>query len=1166
MLPPEFQKPLHGTRLVPRFLAGAVVAIGVVLASGQASALSSVQAQASRIGYRLSETFEPQPYPIHRALTWPAGHVSGGVGTALDGSGFVTDITAGVVRVYLPDGTFSHTIGGPEEGPGMFSSPRDVAVLSNGHLVVSDTGNQRVIVVAPDGTAGASWAVPAPQGIQVVRDRVYVVSKTDRDVRVFSAEGVPSTRINISTRVEEPEGLIYKGDAPNITPPVARFDIADPRNGLMEITEGSTGADPKFRQPGMRTGLEMPGGNPLVSYYLIGGPAEGLIFGDNGNRTLGRLEFDDVSDMAPAGTSGLWATVAPEGLIRIDDLGLLANQRLLTWGSLFQPRRIGVGDDIVLADAAARVQVWSRAGSPTHDVMLLDVPAIGPSVRPSVSLPAEERVPPLDVAADGDDRYVLWDTGRVRRLDRGDFVRTRDPDRPDGWITAISAHEGDLAILDIVDQTVAMADRQLSTTGGFRVAKADGSFNGVFDLALSAEHVFLIDRQDSELEVWGRDGVVQRTIPVASGARRVAAGPDGSAFVLTLSGWVLVWSPEGELRGAFPVGSADDALSDIELDVDGRLYVADRGDVVRVYDPLGPDDPLPLLSDDGCALIASKAAVPSEIILGEEIEIQLVLEGSCPVAPPPADIVLAIDNSGSMAGSKMIAAKDAGVTFALGSATGSRLGIVSFARDAVREQELTSDRADAIQAVGGIVANGGTNIVAGLDQARRTLLDAPARAAEPVIVLMSDGRHTSGINPISQLAGVIAEVRRSGITVFTIGLGGDADEVVLKEIATSATHYYFSPTEDKLGEVFAQIAGRIGAAPLFESVTVVDVLPPEVDYVPGFGRPFEPTWDPDTRSLTWNLDRVDTPGTRLSFRARPNAPGRYATNADARADYRNGLGRDGSTGFPVPEVEVIAPTPTITPTPAGTLTPTPTPTSSTTPTATSTSTPTTTSTPTQTPVPSATPIPSATPPVQFAFLPYLSLTRCKPSPRPNDIVLVIDSSASMLAATSEGGPLKIDAAKFAARTFVASLNFPSDQAAVVSFSERAAVRQWLTADAGALNSAIDAIEITPGTNIDAGLDLARVVLDGVNHRPNGRPVIVLATDGRPTSSTVARALVAAERAKRDGALLFTIGLGPNVDSLLLRLMASTPGHYFAAPEAADLARVYGAIAEIIPCD
>ena len=93
-----------------------------------------------------------------------------------------------------------------------------------------------------------------------------------------------------------------------------------------------------------------------------------------------------------------------------------------------------------------------------------------------------------------------------------------------------------------------------------------------------------------------------------------------------------------------------------------------------------------------------------------------------------------------------------------------------------------------------------------------------------------------------------------------------------------------------------------------------------------------------------------------------------------------------------------------------------------------------------------------------------------------------------------------------------------------------------------------------------------MVLGGVNRRPDARPVIVLATDGRPTSSSVARALVAAERAKRTGAMLFTIGLGPDVDDLLLQLMASTPGHYFAAPDTADLATVYEAIASIIPCD
>lgn len=289
------------------------------------------------------------------------------------------------------------------------------------------------------------------------------------------------------------------------------------------------------------------------------------------------------------------------------------------------------------------------------------------------------------------------------------------------------------------------------------------------------------------------------------------------------------------------------------------------------------------------------------------------------------------------------------------------------------------------------------------------------------------------------------------------------------------------------------------------------------------------------------------------------------------------LSSNGLLANPIPTPTDAAPSPTLTLTevvPTVTATGTQTPISSATATVTVTATANASATPTETETPeasatlapSATPVPSATKAVHFTYLPNVSLTRCKPSRRPNDVVLILDTSTSMRGGTSDGGARKIDAAKEAAKLFIAQLQFSVDRGAIVSFNDSANVHSWLSNDSGKLVAAIDAVSIAPGTRIDAGLDLARVVLNGPGHREAGRPVIVMLTDGQPTSSTASRVLLAAEDVKREGVTLFAIGLGSDIDALLLELIASTPGHYFAAPDASDLSRVYTAIAEVIPCN
>ena len=53
---------------------------------------------------------------------------------------------------------------------------------------------------------------------------------------------------------------------------------------------------------------------------------------------------------------------------------------------------------------------------------------------------------------------------------------------------------------------------------------------------------------------------------------------------------------------------------------------------------------------------------------------------------------------------------------------------------------------------------------------------------------------------------------------------------------------------------------------------------------------------------------------------------------------------------------------------------------------------------------------------------------------------------------------------------------------------------------------------------------------------------------------------ATTKAKADGILLFTIGLGGDAEQDALRRMASSPTDYFYAPDGEDLLAIYKAIA------
>lgn len=178
-----------------------------------------------------------------------------------------------------------------------------------------------------------------------------------------------------------------------------------------------------------------------------------------------------------------------------------------------------------------------------------------------------------------------------------------------------------------------------------------------------------------------------------------------------------------------------------------------------------------------------------------------------------------------------------------------------------------------------------------------------------------------------------------------------------------------------------------------------------------------------------------------------------------------------------------------------------------------------------------------------------------------DVALVIDRSLSMI---QDG---KMDAAKAAARRFLAGLDLDHHQASVVSFSVDATVDQGLTEDRAGIEDAIDALRPSgSGTNIQEALLVAtRHLLE--EGRGDALPVIVMLTDGKPTLPVVPEpataALAAAERARSRRGYIVTIGLGRFIDSLLLEGIASAPEDFYYAPSAVDLDKIYDTILRVV---
>lgn len=746
-----------------------------------------------------------------------------------------------------------------------------------------------------------------------------------------------------------------------------------------------------------------------------------------------------------------------------------------------------------------------------------------------------------------------------------------------------------------------------------------------WDHQFALGHRYVLNRTRRQVEVYqSRVPNPVQTIPLPVAAERMAVGPDGSVFVLSRRRWIHRVDANGDILGVLDAVDLEPSrepypVTDLAVDAAGRVAVADRGsNKVRLYAPGAEIDPnAGLAPDEGlrCQIVVNKGAAPTFLQLGEQTQVTLTLGGGCPTAGERIDIALVVDHSDSMKGEKLERMKEAVGAFVNQLNLGrDQVALVSFESTAQIEVPMTQDKAQVIGRVMGLVAEGGTNIAAGIDYGRTALRVSP-RWGQPgvksIIVLMTDGVPFN--NSRMRTIEAADRARFEDITTFTIGFGGDVDPELLRLAAADPGLYRFARDGAELVDVYRELAQQITASVLLKETTIVDVVPDNMTYVEARGATPPAAWDPVARTLTWVFTDVPFSGITMSYWLQPQEVGTWPTNVVATHTGTDGLSKPQSGPFPIPYVVVVAPgTPSPTPRPSATVTPTPTdpppptvtptlypppPTATDTPPASATATPSPTASatptatggrvsPSATPTPSATTAPSSTPTVPTVVLPptdtptpdghkiYLTIVfndRC--FKLYTDVVLVIDASTSMRERT-DAGAQKLAAAKRAAKVFLDQLQLADDlvgrhdQAAVVWFNDTARLEQPLTTDRTRLDAAIDRIGMAEGTRIDAGLEVANLELLHPSRRKlENQPVVVLLSDGLPNRSTNEQVIGAADAIKRDGAYLFTIGVGRHdaIFAELLRRVASQPTDFYASASGDDLAAIYQAIAGQVIC-
>lgn len=142
-----------------------------------------------------------------------------------------------------------------------------------------------------------------------------------------------------------------------------------------------------------------------------------------------------------------------------------------------------------------------------------------------------------------------------------------------------------------------------------------------------------------------------------------------------------------------------------------------------------------------------------------------------------------------------------------------KVSLVSYADGVTREHELTDDYTQIEAknlAISSAFHGGMTNVGGGVMDA----LDAVTHPSHcrpwsnNALVLMSDGNHNTGTDPLVAAAAAVTQE----VPIYTVSFSSEADQVLMQQIAdmTGGTHYH-ADNAAQLNEAFRNIARRLPA-------------------------------------------------------------------------------------------------------------------------------------------------------------------------------------------------------------------------------------------------------------------------------------------------------------------------------------------------------------------
>ena len=545
---------------------------------------------------------------------------------AVDTHGFVFMIDGDVVRRFYPDGTLCETIDATGAGLAL-SGPQGLALDQYRHLFIADTGNNRIVVLEPDGLDGgigryiwvrnfglggvATGQFDQPRGLAVVPQRVVdgeellaVADAGNKRMQVFRITIASPTAAIRTSRLHNPNlafltafGAPASGSSATATTPVAA-ELWEPVGVAADQRRRLFVCDRTWHRVS-RWAPDNAAAPTAYTHQVDWEKSGGLSGNGNGEFNTPEALAVDVKNM--------YVYVAESGNQRVQRLNADSGNHLLHWTHTYTPAlphaftphavAADTRGEVFIADSAnqrvLRGTSFDGTGATLPDTLKPEEVGVPwtPRTEPEhMSAPAYVAFGPdgrLWVSDTGNNRVVIFESDAAGVLGRAASQLSDPFDTPVGVVVG---PESQVFVVDAGNNRIRQFDAALAHQADFGTA---GSGPAQFDqprgiaIVQRVEPLLLIaDKGNNRVQIVQRDGSFVKELSTAGGTalaapEDVAVDARGNIYIAdTGNARIVQFDTADNFVRAITVathGLSFTAPCGVFIDVENKLIVTDRG-------------------------------------------------------------------------------------------------------------------------------------------------------------------------------------------------------------------------------------------------------------------------------------------------------------------------------------------------------------------------------------------------------------------------------------------------------------------------------------------------------------------------------------------------------------------------------------------------------------